>query len=388
MNGTVVIKNALVLQDEEFVAADILVQNGVIAGVSPAISPLCDSAVIDMSGNYAMPGFIDVHTHGAIGIDVARAEKAELKVLSEFYAAQGVTGWLASLFADTEDGLNKSIDTLCSYAKDCCCGAPLLGIHIEGLFVSPDYKGIFPEHLLKEGDMPLFERLKDRAGGKLRYITLAPEVPGVFDMILPISRSGVVVALGHTGADYGLSMRSIENGATSITHTFNAMKPLEHHEPAIIGAALESDVYCETICDGFHLHPATVRMLLKVKGYERIVAVTDSNMAAGMGDGRYKINDVEIVVENGDAKTAADGRRAASTLTMAGALKNLKRFTGRPVNKLSRLLSLNPAAMLGLNKSKGSIKKGFDGDLVFLNQVDEVVLTIAGGRIIYNKTLD
>lgn len=385
MSAAILIKNAVALQENEFNTSDILLKNNIIADISSNITPPDDAIIMDMSGNYALPGFIDIHTHGAIGIDVAKASKAELAALSDYFAAQGVTGWIASLFADTEEGLNKSIDILCSYANGATSGAALLGIHLEGLFVAPAYKGVFPEHLLKEGDIALFERLKSKAGGMLRYITLAPEVPGVFDMIGPISASGVAVALGHTGADYELSVNSIKNGAISITHIFNAMKPFEHHEPAIIGAALESDIYCEIICDGIHLHPATVRMLLKTKGYERIIAVTDSNMAAGMGDGRYRINDVDIIVENGDAKSAIDGRRAASTLTMINAFKNLKAFTDQPVNKLSKLLSANPAAMLELNKSKGLIKKGFDADLIFLNQKDEVILTIAEGRIIYKR---
>jgi len=385
MCRTIIVKNASVLQEDEFITADLLLQNGVITDISPKISANHDMLIIDMGGCYALPGFIDIHTHGAIGIDVARATMDELAALSGYFAAQGVTGWFASLFADTEEGLNRSIDTLCSYAKNASSGAPLLGIHLEGLFVSPAHRGVFPENLLKTGDLALFERLKNRAAGMLRYITLAPEVDGVYDMIEPISRSGVIVALGHTGADYELSTESIKSGAKSITHTFNAMKPFEHHEPAIIGAALESDVYCETICDGFHLHPATLRMMLKTKGYDRIIAITDSNMAAGMGDGRYRLNDVEIVVENGDAKSAIDGRRAASTLTMIKALKNLKSFTGQPVNKLSKLLSANPAALIGLEKNKGHIKKGFDADLVFINPVDEVVLTIADGHIVYNK---
>ena len=387
MQRTIIIKNAFVMQEDKFITANLLLENGVIIDISDTVSPpeSEDALIIDMSGNYALPGFIDIHTHGALGIDVARANKAELSTLSEYFAAQGVTGWLASLFADTEEGLNKSIDMLCEYAKDASSGAALLGIHLEGLFVAPAHRGVFPERLLKEGDLALFERLKNRACGMLHYITLAPEVPGVYEMIAPISRAGVVVALGHTGADYDLSISSIKSGATAITHTFNAMKPFEHHEPSIIGAALESDVYCEIICDGFHLHPATVRMMLKTKGYDRIVAVTDSNMAAGMGDGRYRLNDVDIIVENGDAKSAIDGRRAASTLTMITALKNLKSFTGQPINKLSKLLSANPAVMFGLNKSKGYIKRGFDADLVFLNQKDEVVLTVAAGRIVYNR---
>lgn len=380
--GNLLIKGASVLLGDNFERADLLIEDGIITNISPTIPDIPDTHIIDMSGVFVMPGFIDVHTHGAIGIDVARADAAELGALSKFYASQGTTGWLASLFTDTEEGLNSSIDTIRAYMDSNPSGARILGIHLEGPFAAHAHSGVFPEHLLREGDYELFDRLRKRAGGLLKYITLAPEVAGVAEMIAPMRDSGVVVSLGHTGADYETSMQAIKDGATSITHTFNAMKIFDHHAPAIIGAALESDVYCEAICDGFHLHPGTVRMMLKIKGYDRIVAISDSNMAAGMPDGRYKINDVEIIVENGDAKSALNGRRAASTLTMIKALQNLKEFTGQPISKLSKLLSANPATMLGIDKHKGRIEKGFDADLILLDKTDQIIMTIVGGCVV------
>jgi len=380
--GNLLIKGASVLLGDNFERADLLIEDGIITNISPTIPDIPDTHIIDMSGVFVMPGLIDVHTHGAIGIDVARADAAELGALSKFYASQGTTGWLASLFTDTEEGLNSSIDTIRAYMDSNPSGARILGIHLEGPFAAHAHSGVFPEHLLREGDYELFDRLRKRAGGLLKYITLAPEVAGVAEMIAPMRDSGVVVSLGHTGADYETSMQAIKDGATSITHTFNAMKIFDHHAPAIIGAALESDVYCEAICDGFHLHPGTVRMMLKIKGYDRIVAISDSNMAAGMPDGRYKINDVEIIVENGDAKSALNGRRAASTLTMIKALQNLKEFTGQPISKLSKLLSANPATMLGIDKHKGRIEKGFDADLILLDKTDQIIMTIVGGCVV------
>jgi len=386
VENTIVIKNASVLLDGIFETADLLLQGGIIADISKHISPSRDAQVIDAKGAFMLPGFIDVHTHGGAGIDVVFADQSEFAALSDFFASKGTTSWLASLVADTEEGFCRSIDGIRAYMDgDKVSGAHLLGVHLEGPFLEPAYKGIMAEDLLSEGDMDLFEHLQSRCGDALRYITVSPEVPGIFEMIGPMTKSGVVVSLGHTGADYDLSMRTIESGATSITHIFNALRLFHQHEPAIMGAALESDVYCEAICDGFHLHPATVRLLLKTKGYDRVVAITDSNMAAGMPDGRYRVSDIDIVVEDGDAKTVATGGRAGSTLTMIKALQNLKKFTGQPINKLSPLLSTNPAAMLGIDHRKGHIAKGFDADLVLIGEDDEVAMTIVAGRIAYDS---
>jgi N-acetylglucosamine-6-phosphate deacetylase len=264
-------------------------------------------------------------------------------------------------------------------------GAQLLGIHLEGPFLNKELAGAMSLHLLRKGDLLLFERLRDRAGDALKYITLAPEVEGVAEMICTIIKSGVRVSMGHTNADYDLAMRCIKDGVTGVTHTFNAMRLFHQHEPAVMGAALESDIYCEAICDGFHLHPGSVRMLLKAKGYDRVIAVTDSTMAAGMPDGIHKIGGKEIIVENGDAKLVENGVRAGSTLTSLKALHNLQAFTGEPVEKLSALLSANPAKFIGLSDRKGSISKGFDADIVILDKNSNLTMTIAGGRIVYEK---
>ena len=212
-------------------------------------------------------------------------------------------------------------------------GANLLGIHLEGPFLSSEYKGAMPEYLLQKANLPLLKEYQQRAEGAIRYITVSPEVEGIPDMIPEIRKLGITVAIGHSGADYETSWDAIRKGAQSCTHTFNAMKLLHQHFPAIMGAALESDIYCEAICDGRHLHPGTVRLLLKVKGLDRVVAITDSIMAAGLPDGKYKLGVNDVVVEDGDAKLAENGVRAGSTLTQNVALKNLLKFTGKSLEE-------------------------------------------------------
>ena len=196
-------------------------------------------------------------------------------------------------------------------------------------------------------------------------------------MIPALRELGITVAIGHSGATYEQSMAAVRSGASAATHMGNAMRLLHQHEPAIFGAALESDLYCEVICDGRHLHPGTVRILLKTKGADRLVAITDSIMAAGLPDGSYHLGVNQVVVEDGDAKLASDGTRAGSTLTQDAALRNLLSFTGRPLEEILPLLTENPARLIGVFDRKGSIAEGKDADLVLLdseNRVDAVYL--------------
>ena len=261
-------------------------------------------------------------------------------------------------------------------------GARLLGIHLEGPFLSPEYKGAMPEHLLRTGDAALFRAYQQAAGGDIRYLTVAPEVEGVVDMIREIAGE-VTVAIGHSGADYETAIRAIDAGARACTHTFNAMGLFHQHRPSIMGAVLERPVYCEAICDGRHLHPGTVRMLLACKGWDKVAAVTDSIQAAGLPDGRYKLGVNDVVVEDGDAKLASNGVRAGSTLTTGQALKNLVSFTGQPVERVLPLLTSNPARLIGVDDRKGSIAPGKDADLVVLDADLNVRQTYVSGVRVY-----
>lgn len=216
----------------------------------------------------------------------------------------------------------------------------------------------------------------------MRYLTVSPEVEGVPEMIAQV-KDEVPVAIGHSGADYATAMEAIRLGARCATHTFNAMRLFHQHEPAIMGAVMESDVWCEAICDGRHLHPASVRLLLKCKGWDRVMAVTDSIMAAGLPDGNYRLGVNDVIVKDGDAKLADTGTRAGSTLTMIQALRNLIRFTGHPLEDVLPLLSENPAAALRLDDRKGRIQSGLDADLVLLGEKLEVAMTIVGGQTVY-----
>lgn len=376
------IKNALVYQSRAFAAGELLCRNGKIEAVGEKL-PDTGAPVLDARGMRLAPGFIDAHTHGAAGVDVNAATAQELEQIAKFFASQGTTSWQASILTDTEQQTLWCIDQ-CRDAMRNAGGAQLLGIHLEGPFLEPQYKGAMPEHLLQKGSASLLRRYQKAAQGDIRYITVSPEVEGVPDMIKSISDE-IVVALGHSGADYETTMQCLENGARCFTHTFNAMKLFHQHFPAIMGAALESDAWCEAICDGRHLHPGSVRMLLKCKGWERVMAITDSIMAAGLPDGNYKLGVNDVVVTDGDAKLVSNGSRAGSTLTTAQALRNLVRFTGRRVEEVLPLLTANPADALRIGDRKGRIEKGKDADFVLLDENLETAATIVGGETVYQR---
>ena len=338
--------------------------------------------VLDLRGNILSPGFIDIHTHGGDGVDINAAGRGDYLKLSRFFASQGVTGFHASILTDTEEATNRAIDAAVDFIENPEPGAKCLGIHLEGPFLCEKYKGAMPPELLREGDAGLFRRYQQRAKGHVRYMTVAPEVPGVLDMLGEI-RGECVLAMGHSDADYETAIAAIDAGVESCTHTFNVMSLFHQHRPAVMGAVLERDVYCEAICDGRHLHPGTVRMLLKCKGWDRVCAITDSMQAAGLPDGQYKLGINDVTVTDGDAKITGTDIRAGSTLTLAQAVRKISAFTGAGAEKVLPLLTANPAKLIGEFHRRGDIAVGKDADFVVLSSDLDVLATCSAGKFVY-----
>ena len=384
MRNSFVLTHVDLYRGGRFEAGEILCLSGVIRGIGRAVAHPEGVPVVDGGGMRTVPGMIDVHTHGAVGVDVNAADEQGLEKIAAFFAAQGVTAWNASVLTDTEEQTLAAIDRVRRVSRRGGYGAQLLGVHLEGPFLAPAYKGAMPEWLLQKGSPALARRYADAAGEALKYITVAPEVEGVEEMI-PFLNERAAVALGHSGASYEQSMRAIQHGARAVTHTFNGMELFHQHRPGLMGAALESDVYCEAICDGRHLHPGTVRMLLKCKGWDRVAAITDSIMAAGLPDGRYKLGVNDVIVQDGDARLAEGNSRAGSTLTMQGALKNLMDFTGQPLEKVLPLLTENPARLLRIDGKKGRLDENMDADFVLLGEGCAVAATFVQGQCVYQR---
>lgn len=280
MAKCILIKGGLVLQENSFITQDILIKGTIIEHIGKEIPIKEEYKVIDARGLTILPGFVDIHTHGGAMVDFNRAHKEDVVKVSRFFASCGVTSFYATVLTDTIETLKQQLDIISSVETE-----NLRGIHLEGPFLSALYKGAMPEELLRLPDAELFNELQKVARGKIKIITLAPELPGSNELIKELTKSGVIVSIGHSNASYEKAREAIECGALSTTHIMNAMKMLHMHDPGILSAALEGDTYAEMICDGYHLHPPIIRVLLKIKGLDRMIAVTDSTMAAGCGDG-------------------------------------------------------------------------------------------------------
>ncbi len=377
-----VLKNGLILLDNRFRHAHILVEEGIISAISHRLADFSEAEEeVDLKGKRLVPGFVDIHTHGAVGVDVNAARAEDYEKVCRFFASQGTTSWLCSILTDTVEQTLWCIEEYKKWEKLEHRGANIAGIHLEGPFLAPQYKGAMPEELLQVGNSVLAREYQEKAAGKIRYMTLSPEVKGNLKMIPRLRKMGIQVAIGHSGADYDTANAAIDKGARAATHTGNAMRLLHQHEPAIWGSVLESDeVYCEMICDGRHLHPGTVRLIIKTKGLDKVVAVTDSIMAAGLPDGQYKLGVNDVIVKDGDARLILNNNRAGSTLTMIQAFRNVLSFTGRPVEEIIDMFTKNPAKLIGIYDKVGDIRVGKRADFVLLEEDNTLAATFIGGK--------
>lgn len=293
-------------------------------------------------------GFIDIHTHGAINIDVNTASEEDLIKLSEFYQNHGVTGWLPTIMTDSEENMFKAVKTVTNAIKNQKSGAKMLGIHLEGPFLNPQFSGAMPPSYLKEGNCKFVEKCQELSDGNIRKITLAPEIKGNLELIKNFSDC-ISMSMGHSNATYEEAMAAIEAGANCTTHTGNAMRLFHQHEPGLFGAAMDSDIFCEVIADGMHLSPQAFHVLYKIKGPERLVVITDSMSATGMGDGFFVLGgNNKVVVKGWDCRLVEKDVRAGSVLTMDKAFENVLRFTGRTEKEILPMFEENQRKVLNL----------------------------------------
>lgn len=344
--------------------------------------------LIDARGLTIFPGLIDIHTHGADGVQAIDGTLAAHERMARFYARHGVTGFLAGIFGSREQ-IEAGIDAAVEYMEQCevasgpPTGAELLGIYLEGPFLDPDWAGAFVPDTIIEPNVEILLAYIERAKGSLRLLTLAPELPGAEDLIALAHRHGVVCALGHSGATFAQALASAEIGVRHVTHAFNAMPGIHHRVPGALGEALTDDrVTVEIIADGVHVHPAAVRLLLRAKRPEDVVLITDSVAGAGLPDGDYAFRDVEARVEGGKVRLA-DGTLAGSTLTMEKGVANLMNYGSLSLAHAVAMATINPARVINLDHRKGRLSAGFDADLVAVTPEFEVAWTMVGGQLVH-----
>jgi N-acetylglucosamine-6-phosphate deacetylase len=327
--------------------------------------------------------FLDIHTHGAANYDVMHASPTELGVIGKFLATKGVGHYLPTTVTAPIDQTLRSLEALANAVESNTPAkeARPVGIHLEGPFISHAKKGVHPPADILPPDIALFDRFYQAARGHIRIITIAPEIPGALALIEHAATLGVKVSIGHTNATSEEAQAAIEAGARSATHTFNAMRPLDHRSPGVIATVLDDDrLFAELICDGVHVAPEMVRLWLKAKGPNKAILVTDSMSAAGMPDGIYTLGTFQVEVANGRAM--ANGSLAGSVLTMDRAVANLQRFTGSALGTAVRLASHNPAKLLGLEDSIANPVAGQPASFNVFNASGDLQATILnGGRI-------
>ncbi len=336
------------------------------------------------------PGLVDIHIHGGAGHDVMEGDEDALAAIEGHLARNGTTSYFPTTVTAPVDATLRSLEKLGAAIERSGNGdlrAQPLGVHLEGPFISHAKRGIHPAEYIQPPSLELFDRMWQAAGGHVGLITIAPEVPGATELIAEAARRGICVSLGHSDSDLEPVQVAMLAGARHATHTFNAMRPLDHRNPGILGAVLaDPGLTADIIADGIHVHPEVVRLFLQAKGPEGAVLITDGLSAAGMGDGRYRLGSFEFEVQ-GDRCTR-DGTLAGSVLTLGRAVANVMKFADWNLKDAIRLATLNPARVAGVATRqegsklvpwKGVVEPGADADLVVLSASGEVIRTIVRG---------
>jgi N-acetylglucosamine-6-phosphate deacetylase len=363
------------------VDGEVVVQGGRISSVSPATDPeddpsYSDDEVVALGDRWLVPGYIDPHVHGGGGSQCNTSDAEEITEVARFHARHGTTGLLATTVAAPMKELEGALGAITR-----CTAQTLLGAHLEGPFLSRERPGAMDPATFIDPDAEQLGRLLQAGAGRVRVMTIAPELRGSLELVELLARAGIVASVGHTDATYAEVRAATHAGAIAATHAFNAMAPFHHREPGAVGAALDlPGISCELICDGVHVDPVAMRLLYRAKGVSRVRLVTDAMAAAGMPDGEYRLGGRAIAVVGGRAVLAGGGSIAGSTLTMEAAVQNAVRFLGISVQEAVLMASTNSARLLGLQERKGRITAGSDADLVVLDDLLAVQGTMVAGQ--------
>lgn len=363
----------------------ILIDGERIAAVDAGMGGKPDE-MIEAHGLLAIPGLIDLQCNGLAGYDVLDGEPEVIAGLAGAMARHGCTAFLPTIITAAHATLARSLRAVAEVAQAPRGGAIVLGSHMEGPWLSPRHRGAHPPEHIRPFDAAEWEALQQAARGTVRLVTLAPEVPGNEGAVATLARAGLLVSIGHSGADYESAMEATAQGARLATHLFNAMDPLHHRAPGLVGAALtEPGLVPSMIPDGYHLHPAVLRLIERARRGHDLVVVTDAVPAAGLPPGDYSW-DGRQVTWDGDRVRLLDGTLAGSGLTPIEALRRFMRFTGRSLVEALPAMTSTPARLLGETGRRGVIAPGALADLVLLTPDLEVHTTIVGGRVDYRAT--
>jgi N-acetylglucosamine-6-phosphate deacetylase len=364
--------------------AGILIRDGVIEAVGARADVTLPAGAIEIKATdqVAVPGFIDVHIHGAGGRDVMEGSNEALSTVARTVAKRGTTSMVATTVTAAPDDIVRSVEGIANFITNQHRSedprAEVIGIHYEGPFISTVRRGVHPKEWVTLPNRDLLDRMVTAAAGNARILTIAPELLGAMPCIDAARNLGIVVAMGHTDATYEQARAAIAHGAHHAVHVYNAMRPFSHRDSGVIGAVLTSpEVSAELIADGVHVEEAAMRVLLQAKGPGCVILVSDGISATGMPDGQYSLGKFEVTVADGVARNS-EGKLAGSTLTLDRALRNIVRM-GWSLSDTVGMLTANPAKLLGLEFKKGALRTGADADIVLLNEALEVTNVWARG---------
>ncbi len=378
-----VIKNVLVYgEDQVFTEGEICIKEGRFAAAAE------EEETVDGEGCFAIPGLVDIHFHGCAGVDFCDASSEAIERMAEYEASAGVTSICPTTMTLEEEMLHRIMRTAGEYQKKVKAGrgknigAKLVGINMEGPFISEKKKGAQAAEHIRPCSLPLYRKLQEESGNLIRLVDIAPETKGAMEFIDAVKRE-TVISIAHTTADYDITSEAFARGASHVTHLYNAMPPLSHREPGVIGAARDAkNCRVELICDGIHIHPSVVRATFEMFGAERIILISDSMRATGLVDGQYTLGGQDVFVKGAKA-TLADGTIAGSVTNLAECMRKVVKEMGIPLETAVACAAVNPAREIGIYDTCGSITPGKTADLVLLDKELQVkAVYINGSRVV------
>jgi len=382
--------HASVLTPDKFIenGAVVISGEGQIAYVGDIENaPAVAGPQTDLQGYTVVPGFIDMHVHGGNGIRFGLSGEiaTDLLAYAEWVVSRGVTGFVCSIGgAQTGATLIQRVSAFADALKAGGQGAETLGLHLEGPFLNREKRGAINPDRLRQPSRAEVEALLKAGQGWIRQVTIAPELPGAQEVATLFQRAGIVVALGHSNADYETARAALQDSFTHVTHTFNAQRGFHHRQPGVLGAVMSSDsATAELIADTIHVHPGAMKVLLCCLGRDRVVLITDAIAGAGLPDGTYKLMGRTVTVADGHT-TLADGTIAGSTATMDQCVRNVHRQVGVPLAEAVKMASYNPARVMGLASRIGSLAVGKDANLAVIDEDVNVHLTMVKGKVVFS----
>lgn len=382
------LKNAKIVLKDRVIEGDILTADGIIRDIIDRKSPVKAETLevensIDLDGKYVVPGFIDVHIHGSNGADAMDGTAEALKTISSYIATKGTTKFLATTLTSSKEELINVLKIAADLQNKELDGATIFGVHMEGPYFDIEYKGAQNEKYMKPATEKEIKDYLDVKPGLVKMMSLSPHTEQSIETVKFLKENRVIVSVGHSAAKFNDVMKAVDAGLSHSTHTFNGMRGINHREPGVAGAVLISDkINAEVIFDKVHIHPEIVRLMIKAKGTDKVVCITDAMAATGLPNGDYKLGELDVYVKDGEARLKSNDSLAGSVLTLDKAFRHVIEL-GYPIYEAVKLTSTNAAVEFGLNA--GAIEVGKEADFTILDDSYNVDMTIVNGNVKYQR---